>query len=122
MHPKCTILMQSSQNYPGKTPGHTSAGGGDLPPPTLPHSALRASVKPSASLFTCGPFGSGGSGSAPVFPVIHLLSMMNTAYLQKMRYAILANGVLHVPRYQGMDRLAYIVCSSHNVRFPIFKL
>ena len=31
------------------------------------------------------------------FPVIHLLSLQNTAYLRKMRYAILANGAL--PRY-----------------------
>ena len=31
------------------------------------------------------------------FHVIHLLSLQNTAYLRKMRYAILANGAL--PRY-----------------------
>ena len=38
----------------------------NFPSPTLPLSALRASVKPLASVVTCAPPpGSGGSGSAP---------------------------------------------------------
>ena len=43
--PECTIVSQFSKNFPGETPGPPPAGGGD----PLPLSALRASVKPSAS-------------------------------------------------------------------------
>ena len=46
-------------NFPkfpgGDPPDHPSAGGGVTPSPTLPLSALRASVKPSASLVTSAP-------------------------------------------------------------------
>ena len=47
-------------NFP-KCPG----GDPPDPSPTLPLSALRASVKPLASLITSAPPGNGGSGSAP---------------------------------------------------------
>ena len=54
MHSECTILMQFLKTFPGETPGpHLRKG--VTPSPTLPLSALRASVKPSASLVTCAP-------------------------------------------------------------------
>ena len=67
MHSECTILMQISQNFSGETSRTPTCGRG-WPVPTLPLSALRASVKPSATLVTCAPPpppGSAGSGSAP---------------------------------------------------------
>ena len=53
MHSECTILMQISQNFPGENPPDPHLREGVTP--SLPLSALRASVKPSASLVTCAP-------------------------------------------------------------------
>ena len=54
-----------SQKISGGGPPDPHLREGVTPSPTLPLSALRASVKPSASLVTCAPPGSEGSGSAP---------------------------------------------------------
>ena len=84
MHSECTILMQISQK---------------IPSPTLPVSALRASVKPSASLATCAPPppppGSGGSGSAPVKLLLPRLNYF------KVKYLILTGGYIqnHIQIY-----------------------
>ena len=54
MHSECTILMQFLKKISGVGPDpHLREG--VTPSPTLPLSALRASVKPSASLVTCAP-------------------------------------------------------------------
>ena len=54
-----------SQKISGGGPRAPTCGRGWPLPPNLPLSALRASVKPSASFVPCAPPGSGGSGSAP---------------------------------------------------------
>ena len=55
MHSECTILMQFLKKFPGEAPPDPHQREGVTPSPTLPLSALRASVKPSASLVACAP-------------------------------------------------------------------
>ena len=43
MHSECIIWMQISQIFPGETPGHPPAGGGNPSPTPPPFGAMRLS-------------------------------------------------------------------------------